>query len=269
MAVWALVVCGTEKTFASGAENHSEAGVERTDTVASIQPGLFTKIHSDCVINVSFEPGASYSLVMEGEKKWVRNISVKTENGTLYFKRIKEKRGEDEEAVEVRITAPRLESFFSQGVGNLGLKGQMEETDLRIRIQGVSNVELKDFKVRNFEVNCSGVGNVNWDRLQCNDFRVEKSGVSNLRGNRLDCVSFYLSSSGVGDADIEQIHAQRLECFKSGIGTVRLKKIDCDVLSVTNSGLGKVVVGGKTNTAILEDKRKEGIDSKALRIKQE
>ncbi len=235
-----------------------------------LQPEPFTKINLSGVANITFEMGSSYSLVMEGETRLVENLSVESTDGTLYIKKIKNSshnNNNNERAVEIRITAPYLEEYACQGVGNLELSGTQTDTDLALRISGVSNVNLKNFETRNLKVRCSGVGNVKWDRLKCKALDFQKSGVSNVNGKKLNCTSFVLNNSGVGDAHIDGIRCDFIECNKSGVGSIKLKDINCDELVVKNSGHGKVTLAGKTNTFKNDKNHRKRVDSSSLRIR--
>lgn len=180
--------------------------------------------------------GSQYSVVLEGDRDYIREIETKVYGKELRIKREKWFDTGNRKVV-VRITMPDLKGISVSGSGRVTVNDPLKGGDLDIGISGSGKALLRDVALSNVECSISGSGSLNIagegtiGRLEIN---ISGSGGYVGEDTRVETLEAAISGSGSCDCYV----TGKLEASISGSGNIRYSgnpKIDAAV-----SGSGKV-----------------------------
>lgn len=182
------------------AKSGSDDKVSETRRVSA-----FHSIELESVANVYFTQSNTYSLRVEGEKKWVNQTKCTVKDGVLLItwgekgqKTINEVNG-----LSIYISAPDLQEVTFEGVGSFNCKSRLNLKDVKFDVQGVGSLNVADLHARNVEITLEGVGNgeltLDCDRL---DASVEGVGSLTLSGKAR---SAHISKDGIGSVSTRRL----------------------------------------------------------------
>ncbi|MBE0677527.1 MAG: DUF2807 domain-containing protein [Bacteroidales bacterium] len=180
--------------------------------------------------------GDKYSVVLEGDRDYIREIETKVYGNELRIKRDKWFDTGNKKVV-VRITMPDLEGVSVSGSGRVTVNDPLKGGDLDIGISGSGKAFLRDVALSNVECSISGSGSLNItgegtvNRLEIN---ISGSGDYVGEATRVETLEAAISGSGSCDCYVTGM----LKASISGSGNIRYSgnpKIDAAV-----SGSGKV-----------------------------
>jgi len=176
----------------------------------------FTSIKVNGAINVTVDRGATQSLTVRGDDKFIRSLVSEVVNGELRLSvrddNIKSSRGEQ----RVIVTMPALRAFSAEGAGEIKLNDvRGERFDLNYR--GAGSLQVSG-AVKTLKIKAEGVGEVDTKALIAEDADVSFRGVGDISvyaRNRLDAtvqgigsLTYYgkprivnKSASGMGSVD--------------------------------------------------------------------
>lgn len=180
--------------------------------------------------------GDKYSVVLEGDRDYIREIETKVYGNELRIKRDKWFDTGNRKVV-VRITMPDLKGISVSGSGRITVNDPLRGGDLDIGISGSGKALLRDVALRDVDCSISGSGSLNIagdgtiDRL---GIHISGSGGYVGEDTKVETLEAAISGSGSCDCYV----TGRLKASISGSGNIRYSgnpKIDASV-----SGSGKV-----------------------------
>lgn len=181
------------------AKGSSEDKVSETRRVSA-----FHSIELESVASVYFTQSNTYSLRVEGEKKWVNQTKCTVKDGVLLITWAeKGKTTKDVNGLSIYISAPDLQEVTFEGVGSFNCKSRLNLKDVKFDVEGVGSLKVADLHARNVEIALEGVGNgeltLDCDRL---DASVEGVGSLTLSGKAR---SAHISKDGIGSVSTRRL----------------------------------------------------------------
>jgi len=196
----------------------------------------FSKISFAVAGEVYIDLGQSYSVVLEGDKDYIKEIETRVDGTDLVFKRDKWF-DTGNRKVTVRITMPVLEGISVSGSGKVIVNDPLRGDGLNVAISGSGKVLLGDVTVRNVECHISGSGSLNIAGTGAVDnLGISISGSGDYKGEATKVGTLKASISGSGNCDCYV--TDLLKAAISGSGSIYYSgnpKIDAAI-----SGSGKV-----------------------------
>jgi hypothetical protein len=196
----------------------------------------FTKVGFAVAGEVFIDLGSKYSVVLEGDKKYISEIETK-----VYGKELRIKRDKWFDAgnhkVTVRITMPSLEGVSVSGSGKVTVNDPLKGGDLDIGISGSGKAFLGEVALDKVDCSISGSGSLNFsgdgtiDQLEVN---ISGSGDYVGKSTRVRSLDAHISGSGSCDCYVTEV----LRAAISGSGNIYYSgnpKIDASI-----SGSGKL-----------------------------
>ena len=184
---------------------------------------------------ISFGPG--YEVILEGEKKYIDNITTVVEGQKLIIRRRNRVKVSNEK-ITVYITMPKIDGLGLSGSGKAEITDAINGEDLDLGISGSGKVILADLDLVNLDCGISGSGSVSLTgRGKINNAQVAISGSGSYRGDGIPAETMEVAISGSGNCycNVEE----SLEAAISGSGSVIFSgspKVDAKV-----SGSGRVM----------------------------
>lgn len=182
------------------AKGSSEDKVSETRSVSA-----FHSIEVESVAGVYFTQSDTYSLRVEGEKKWVNQTKCTVKDGVLLITWAEKgkKTTKNVNGLSIYISAPDLQEVTFEGVGSFNCKSRLNLKDVKFDVQGVGSLKVADLHARNVKVSLEGVGSgeltVDCDRL---DASVEGVGSLTLSGKAR---SAHISKDGIGSVSTRRL----------------------------------------------------------------
>lgn len=182
------------------AKGSSEDKVSETRSVSA-----FHSIEVESVAGVYFTQSDTYSLRVEGEKKWVNQTKCTVKDGVLLITWAEKgkKTTKNVNGLSIYISAPDLQEVTFEGVGSFNCKSRLNLKDVKFDVQGVGSLNVADLHARNVEITLEGVGSgeltVDCDRL---DASVEGVGSLTLSGKAR---SAHISKDGIGSVSTRRL----------------------------------------------------------------
>jgi len=196
----------------------------------------FTEVGFAVAGEVFIDLGGKYSVVLEGDKNYVREIETKVYGKELRIKRDKWFDSGNRK-VTVRITMPSLEGVRVSGSGKVTVNDPLKGEDLDIGISGSGKAFLGEVALDNVDCSISGSGSLNItgngsiDQLEIN---ISGSGDYVGENTRVRSMEAHISGSGSCNCFV----TGTLEASISGSGNIYYSgnpKIDASI-----SGSGKL-----------------------------
>ncbi len=166
--------------------------------------------------------GSEYSVVLEGDKDYIKDIQTKVYGNELRIKRDKWYDSGNKKVV-VRITMPALKGVGVSGSGRVTVNDPLKGGDLDIGISGSGKAFLHDVALGEVECSISGSGSLN----------IAGSGTIK---------SLEVNISGSGDYIGEDTSVSMLEANISGSGSCNC--MVTEMLKAAISGSGSILYSG-------------------------
>lgn len=182
------------------AKGSSEDKVSETRRVSA-----FHSIEVESVASVYFTQSNTYSLRVEGEKKWVNQTKCTVKDGVLLITWAEKgkKTTKNVNGLSIYVSAPDLQEVTFEGVGSFNCKSRLNLKDVKFDIQGVGSLKVADLHARNVKIDLEGVGSgeltVDCDQL---DASVEGVGSLTLSGKAR---SAHISKDGIGSVSTRRL----------------------------------------------------------------
>lgn len=151
--------------------------------------------------------GQGYSVVLEGDQDYIRDIETKVSGSKLIIKRDK-LFSSDNKKVIVRITMPLLEGFSLSGSGKAVVESPLRGDKLYIGISGSGKVYLQDVDLKMIDCSVSGSGSLLISGSgKAGALKLNISGSGNYKGESTEVGTLEAAISGSGSCD----------CFVTGM----------------------------------------------------
>ncbi|MYN10313.1 GIN domain-containing protein [Pseudoduganella aquatica] len=198
------------------------------------------KVVLDGVISLNVKQGATASLVVSGDKRYLTKVTVVQNGDTLRI-------GTELNGVQLHnhqlraeLTLPNLRELVSAGVGSADVSGFTGD-EMRLALEGAGAVNVTS-RYRNVNARLTGVGS-----MHLNAGEAETVGLD-LRGAGQIVVSGQSKSlnaklGGIGSLDAQQLRADSVDVDLSGLGGATVYAKTSANLRLT--GLGSATVYGK------------------------
>jgi hypothetical protein len=161
--------------------------VHADEQVRSVRPFKGIAVHGP--VSLVVEAGKSYSLKVQGDPRFIERVTSEVVDGELRLDMKDSTRNSLENTDRVVVTLPSLQTFKGEGAGvmrltnirgerldvnyrgagRLAIDGEVRE--LRLRAQGVGEVDTKALLAQEANVSFEGIGSVNIyarDKLNAN-----------------------------------------------------------------------------------------------------
>lgn len=188
---------------------------------------------------VIIDLGATFSVVLEGDRDYISEIETKVYGDVLRIKRDKWFDTGNRKVV-VRITMPAIDGISVSGSGKVTVNDPLKGGDLDIAVSGSGKAFLRDVALDEVECSISGSGSLIIDgsgtvkRLEINisgsgDYLGETTSVETLEASisgsgSCDClVTGMLKAAISGSGNITYSGNPKIDAAVSGSGKVRMK----------------------------------------------
>ena len=204
-----------------------------------------TKVKLGGVVDLVLRQGATPSLVVSGDRRYVQRITTVQHGDTLEIgtESLRSRAGVRHEQLRAELTVPNLTEFTSHGVGASTVTGFSGDA-VRVALDGAGSVTLNS-NYRNIDARLGGVGGMTLNGVRAERLdlslrgagRISVSGESKLLRARL---------AGVGSLEAQGLRADAVDLDLSGLGGATVhatRAADVDL-----SGMGSATVYGKPST---------------------
>ena len=179
--------------------------------------GQFSSINLRGAAELKIAVGAPESVKVEGSERTVSRLRTEVRNNTLYI--VSKRKGfswlGDRDDLTLSITLPKLESFQSNGAGNIELTG-LNGGEQVVRVAGAHNIEASG-ELDKLTIELEGAGNIDYGRVAAKNADVTVSGAGHVLVQVSDVLS--ATMNGVGAIHYEG-NPQRVESKLHGIGSI-------------------------------------------------
>ncbi len=199
-----------------------------------------TRVKLDGVIDLKLKWGATPSLVITGDKKWVEKTSTVQSGDTLHIDT--ETRGFKlhKNGLRAELTLPNLRELSSEGVGTSYVTG-FNGDQLELLLDGAGAMKI-NCNYKTVTATLGGVGSMHIQGANTEgiDLNLRGAGYVTLNGN-----SKWLKASlgGLGGLDAKQFLVDSVNLELSGLGNATVTASQTANLNL--SGMGSVTVYGK------------------------
>lgn len=213
---------------------------EETVTETRAIDARITRVKLDGIIDLKLKWGATPSLTITGDKKWVEKTSTVQSGDTLHIDT--ETRGFKMHKIGLRaeLTLPNLRELSSEGVGTSTVTG-FNGDQLELLLDGAGSMKV-NCNYKTVTATLGGVGSMNIQGTNTDgiDLNLRGAGYVTLNGN-----SKWLKASlgGLGGLDAKQFQVDSVNLELSGLGNATVSASQSATLNL--SGMGSVTVYGK------------------------
>ena len=213
-----------------------------------------SKVHLGGVIRLALHQGATPSLVVSGDPRYVSKVTTTQRGDTLVIDMENNTHIEGKHELRADLTVPNLQEFVSEGVGSSEVSGFSGDKlmlsldgagavrftgqyrDVDARLGGVGGLTLNPGQAERIELHLGGTGHITVSG-QTRMLRAHLGGVGSLDAQQLQADSVELDMAGLGGASVYARSAATVSLSGMGSATVYGKPA---TRNATTSGLGKV-----------------------------
>lgn len=199
------------------------------------------RVHLDGVVSLQLRQGATPSLTLNGERRYLDKTSVSQNGDTLTIETNFSEHGHiNAKTIRAELVLPQLREVVSDTVGSTEVRG-FSGDELVVGLEGAGSVKVNcNYKVVN--ANLGGVGSMNIAGGDGTGINLDLHGAGSVnlagRGKWLKA-----NLNGLGSIDAQQFEVDSVDVDLSGLGNATVHARQSASLSL--SGLGSVTVYGK------------------------
>lgn len=199
------------------------------------------KVRLAGVVDLVLRQGATPSLVLTGDRRYVGRITTAQRGDTLEIgtESFNTRKGDMEHRLRAELTVPNLAEFSSSGVGSSTVSGFSGEA-VKLALDGAGAVTV-DGGYRRIDARLGGVGamTINGVRAERVDLDMRGAGRMTVQGQTR---MLQARLGGVGSLEAKDLQAESVDLDLTGLGgaTVRASQ----AADVRLSGLGSATVLG-------------------------
>lgn len=197
----------------------------------------FTEIGFGIAGNLTVKIGSEFSVVLEGDKKYLPEVETVIRNNKLVIRNLNNHFFNNEKA-NVYITIPELKGLSVSGSGNAQVESAINTKSLGLSVSGSGKLFTSDIvagslncsvsgsgdilvkgkgEIENGDISISGSGNISGEGIR---FKSLQAGISGS-GNCLVNVTESLKASVSGSGNVNYLGNPRVDARVSGSGHVR------------------------------------------------
>jgi hypothetical protein len=200
-----------------------------------------TKVKLGGVVDLVVRQGATPSLVVSGDRRYVGRITTAQRGDTLEIgtDSFNNRKDDMEHRLRAELIVPNLAEFASNGVGTSTVSGFSGDT-VRVALDGAGNVTV-DSDYRNVDARLGGVGGMTLNGLRAERVELNLRGAGRMTVNG-QARMLQARLAGVGSLEAQGLHADTVDLDLTGLGgaTVHATR----AADVRLSGLGSATVFG-------------------------
>lgn len=199
-----------------------------------------TRVKLDGVIDLKLKWGATPSLVISGDKKWVEKTSTVQSGDTLHIDTDSHGFKMHKNSLKAELTLPNLRELSSEGVGMSTVTG-FNGDQLELLLDGAGAMKV-NCNYKTVTATLGGIGSMHIQGANSDgiDLNLRGAGYVTLNGN-----SKWLKATlgGLGGLDAKQFQTDSVNLELSGLGNATVTASQSATLNL--SGMGSVTVYGK------------------------
>jgi hypothetical protein len=204
-----------------------------------------SKVRLGGVIRLNLHQGATPSLVLSGDRRYVTKVTTTQRGDTLVIDMESNTRFEGNSKNELRadLTVPNLSEFVSQGVGSSDVTG-FSGDKLKLALDGAGAVRFTG-QYRDVDARLGGVGGLTLNPGQADRIELHLGGAGHITvAGQTKVLRAQLG--GVGGLDAQQLRAETVDLDMTGLGGASVYAKTA--ANVNLSGMGSATVYGKPAT---------------------
>ena len=206
-----------------------------------------SKVHLGGVIRLNVRQGATPSLVVSGDRRYVSKITTTQHGDTLLIDTESNNNmhfGRNSGELRAELTVPNLQEFVSEGVGQSDVSG-FSGDKLVVSLDGAGAVKISG-QYRDINAHLGGVGGLTLNTTgQADRIEVKLGGAGHISvSGQTKVLRAHLG--GVGSLDAQQLRADTVDLDMSGLGGASV--FARTAANVSMSGMGSATVYGKPVT---------------------
>lgn len=221
--------------LAAGASAESPSSARETRSIDA----RVSKVHLGSVIQLTLHQGATPSLVLSGDPRYVSRITTVQQGDTLTIGMQDTHLDGRHEQLRADVTVPNLQEFVAAGVGASEVSGFSGDR-VSLSADGVGALRFTG-QYREVNANRGGVGAMELHLGQAERVELKLTGTGQIsaagqtRMLRADI-------GGVGGLDAQQLHAENVDLNMTGLGSASVYAKTA--ANVNLSGMGSATVYG-------------------------
>jgi hypothetical protein len=235
--VLALVTC----TAHAAQDNAADANVRETRSVDA----AVSKVRLGGVIRLTVHQGATPSLVLSGDRRYVSKVTTTQRGDTLVIDIERHTRldGNSRRELRAELTVPNLQEFVSEGVGSSDISG-FKGDKLRVSLEGAGAVHVNG-QYRDVDATLGGIGGLVLNPGQADRIALHLGGAGHIAVAGQTRM-LHVELGGIGSLDAQQLRADTVDLDMAGLGgaTVYART----AANINLSGMGSATVYGKPAT---------------------
>lgn len=198
--------------------------------------GDFDKLNLTTVADVYYTQSTDgkTSLRIYGSDNIVKLVNVDVKDSTLILSM--KKKNIKKADLKIDISAPRLKSIKTGGVGDFNIQDKIEVTTLTVKSEGVGNMKINDISCRELDVYIKGVGDI-YIQGKAEKASLVARGVGNI--NAADLVSREVTATSEGVGNISCHATQSIHASANGVGNISYKGNPVEK-ELKKSGIGSI-----------------------------
>lgn len=202
-----------------------------------------SKIHLGGVIRLDVHQGATPSLIISGDRRYVPKVTTVQRGDTLTIDLENNTHMTGKSDLRADLTVPNLQEFISNGVGSSEVSG-FKGDKLTLSLEGAGAVKFTG-QYRDVDARLGGVGGMTLNPGQTERIDVRLGGTGHITLTGQTKV-LHAHLGGVGGLDAQQLRADSVDLDMSGLGSASVYAKTA--ASVNLSGMGSATVYGKPAT---------------------
>ncbi len=165
--------------------------------------GDFTSLDFNAVGTIYFTQGDQCTVKVEGSAAQLEKVKIEVREGTLRVT-YKDDKGKNNKKLVYYVQAPTLYKLDFNGVGSFRCDQPLNmKNDVRLKMNGVGNLSIKEINCQNLSLYFDGVGSVDVN-LNCQNLTVDADGVGSVKLTGTAATG-QLSKDGVGGMNTKQL----------------------------------------------------------------
>lgn len=221
--------------------NAADDNVRETRSVDA----AISKVRLGGVIQLTVHQGATPSLVLSGDRRYVTQVTTTQNGDTLVIDMASHTRFEGNSKHQLRadLVVPNLQEFVSEGVGSSEVSG-FKGDKLKLSLDGAGAMRVSG-QYRDVEANLGGIGGLVLNPGQADRIALHLGGAGHIAIAGQTKV-LRVELGGIGSLDAQQLHADTVDLDLAGMGgaTVYART----AANINLSGMGSATVYGKPTT---------------------
>jgi hypothetical protein len=223
-----LIVAGAGMIYGTGSSENAFA--ERSY-------GRFESVDIRVPAETVLEHGSDWSVVAEIPERYVRDIHIRNDRGTLVVDTDRSwLRLRPGDVIRLVITMPEFEEVRLTSSGSIVSQDDWTGGTVHVSSTGSGDIRLSGISAEVMKIHSTGSGNVEVASVVAEDVQLRATGSGDIRTGMIEGGDVSIELTGSGDAEIS-IQAQQLNSSQTGSGSATVDgTVDSATIRTTASG---------------------------------